>query len=87
MSCPECTRLLARSMALERAHFTAFGSMIEASAGPESEFAVLTAATDKARNESDVARLELQRHQQGHAKENLKPGRDLTVHGPNVAGQ
>ena len=87
MVCLECTRLLARSEALERAHFAAFGSMIEASAGPESEFFALTVATDKARNESDVARLELQRHRQEHAKENLPLSRNLTAQGPRVAGQ
>jgi len=70
MSCPECTRLLARSKALERAHFTAFGLMIEASAGPAAEFVVLATAADKARNECDAVRLELQRHQQGHFKGN-----------------
>jgi hypothetical protein len=67
MACPECSRLLARSRALERAHFTAFGLMIEASAGPELEFLTLTTASDKVRNECDGARLELKQHQQEHA--------------------
>jgi hypothetical protein len=68
MACPECTRLLARSEALESAHFTAFGLMIESSAGPESEFAALTAATDEARNECDAARLEFEQHRHSHLR-------------------
>jgi hypothetical protein len=70
MACPECTQLLARSKVLERAHFTAFGLMIEASAGSASEFAALAAAADKARDECDAAMLELKRHQEWHGKDN-----------------
>jgi len=81
MVCPECTRLLARSMALERAHFAAFGSMLEATAGPAPEFVTMLVANEKARDECDLARLELQQHQRTHdGRSDIAQGRAALVH-------
>ena len=61
-ACPECTRLLAEFERLDRAYAAAFDAVIDVSTGSVAEFARLRIAADKAWDDAERVRLELQEH-------------------------
>jgi hypothetical protein len=70
MRCLECSRLTAEYDRLHLAYKTAFNAMIAGGTVPDSDFPKLRLSADEARLESELARLELERHQQIHYKAN-----------------
>ena len=71
MECSECAGLRAEYERLERAYATAIDALA-ANVGivRAGEYTWLRAAADEARSDSEVARLELEKHKRIHAKAN-----------------
>jgi hypothetical protein len=64
--CPVCVHLLTAHEALQRAYYTAFDAMLEASGGPVEEFMKRRASQGEAWIEVETARLEFEWHQRSH---------------------
>jgi hypothetical protein len=67
VACIECARLIAEYKRLHEAYVIAFGATIAASSLSSAEFIRAKVASDDARFDTEVARLELERHRQAHS--------------------
>jgi hypothetical protein len=69
----ECARLEVQYKQLNQAYILAFGAMLTATALSSSDFSQVQTATNEARINSEMAKLELDKHRYTHVQGDLPP--------------